>query len=184
MLARLLKKRIDSSRDLRSKLCAVRGQLLDETFVAQRSRLSVRMLRLCLTACSAFAPKLEAPRLTLVRIGMMSADIFNQQFLVRMHVQNPNDRELPVNGIDYKLFLEGDSFAEGVSNKPFVVPAQGETEFDMTVRTNFVSSIGRLLSRLNGRDQVQYVLEGKVLTDISMLKKIPFQESGTVISAS
>ena len=134
----------------------------------------------CLTACSAFRPKIEVPRLTLVRIGMMSADVFNQQFLVRLHVENPNDRELPVTGIDYKLFLEGDSFAEGVSNKPFTVPAKGETEFDMTVRTNFASGVARLLSRLNGRDQVQYVVEGKILTDISMMKKIPFQESGSV----
>ncbi len=57
----------------------------------------------------------------------------------RVNVENPNDRELPIKGIDYKLFLEGDSFAEGVSNKPFTVPAQGDTDFDMTVRTNFVS---------------------------------------------
>ena len=133
-----------------------------------------------LAGCSALAPKIETPKLTLVSIGMMSADIFNQQFRVRMHVQNPNDRDLPVKGIDYELFLEGDSFAEGVSNKPFVIPALGETEFDLTVRTNFVSSIGRLVSRLNGRTQVQYVFEGKVLTDIGMFKKIPFQESGSV----
>jgi LEA14-like dessication related protein len=135
---------------------------------------------LVLGACSMLGPKVEVPRLTLVRIAMTSADIYNQQFLVRVHVQNPNDRELPIRGIDYKLFLEGDSFAEGVSEKPFVVPALGETEFDMTVRTNFVSGMGRLVSRLNGRDQVQYVVEGKVLTDIGMAKKIPFQESGTV----
>jgi LEA14-like dessication related protein len=133
-----------------------------------------------LAACSMLAPKLTTPRLTLVRIAMTSADIFNQQFLVRVHVENPNDRELPITGIDYKLFLEGDSFAEGTSSKPFVVPAKGETEFDMTVRANFVSGMGRLVSRLNGRDQVQYLVEGKVLTDIGMLKKIPFQESGTV----
>ena len=141
---------------------------------------ALSVLVLCLAACSAFGPKIEVPQLTLVRVAMTSADIFNQQFMVRMHVENPNDRELPVRGIDYKLFLEGDSFAEGVSNKPFTVPAKGETEFDMIVRTNFVSGIGRLMSRLNGRDQVQYVFEGKVLTDISMAKKIPFQESGTV----
>lgn len=133
-----------------------------------------------LGGCSAFAPKLEQPRLSLVSIGMMSADIFNQQFRVRMHVQNPNDREIPVTGLDYKLFLEGDSFAEGVSNKAFVIPALGETEFDLTVRTNFVSSIGRLVSRLNGRTQVNYTLEGKVLTDIGMWKKVPFSESGSV----
>jgi LEA14-like dessication related protein len=137
-------------------------------------------LALTLCSCAAFGPKLDVPRLTLVRIAMTSADIFNQQFLVRVHVENPNDRELPIRGIDYKLFLEGDSFAEGLSNKPFTVPAMGETEFDMMVRTNSVSGIGRLMSRLNGRDQVQYVVEGKVLTDISMAKKIPFQETGTV----
>jgi LEA14-like dessication related protein len=125
-------------------------------------------------------PKIETPRLMLVSAAMTSGDIFSQTFRLRMHVQNPNDRELPIRGIDYQLFLEGDSFAEGLSDQPFVVPALGETEFDLTVRTNFVSSIGRLLSRLNGRDEVQYVIEGKVLTDIGMIKKVPFRESGTV----
>jgi LEA14-like dessication related protein len=128
----------------------------------------------------ALAPKLEAPRLSLVNVSMTSADIFSQQFLVRLNVQNPNDRDLPVKGIDYELFLEGDSFAEGVSNKSFVIPALGETEFELPVRTNFVSSLGRLVSRLQGRKQVQYVLEGKVLTDIGMFNKIPFRESGSV----
>ena len=134
----------------------------------------------CLSACSALRPDLQVPRLTLVSVAMTSGDIFNQQFLVKVNVQNPNARELPVRGIDYKLFLEGDSFAEGVSEKPFTVPAEGDIDFDMTVRTNFVSGAARLISRLNGRDQVNYVVEGKVLTDISMLKKIPFQETGTV----
>jgi LEA14-like dessication related protein len=137
-------------------------------------------LTLCLTACSAMGPKIEVPQLTLVSVAMTSADIFNQQFLVRLNVENPNDRELPITGIDYKLFLEGDSFSEGVSNKPFTVPAKGDADFDMIVRTNFVAGAGRLLSRLNGREQVQYVVEGKLLTGISMAKKIPFQESGTV----
>jgi LEA14-like dessication related protein len=137
-------------------------------------------LAMCLAACSAMGPKLAVPKLALVTVAMTSADIFNQQFLVRVNVQNPNDRELPITGIDYKLFLEGDSFSEGVSNKPFTVPAQGDIDFDMVVRTNFVSGAARLMSRLNGRDQVQYVVEGKILTDISMMKKIPFQETGTV----
>lgn len=133
-----------------------------------------------LFAGCALTPKLEAPQLTLMSVSMTSADIFSQQFMVRLHVQNPNARDIPVNGIDYKLFLEGDSFAEGVTNKAFVIPALGETEFEVPIRTNFVSSLGRLVSRLQGRKQVQYVLEGKVLTDIGMFNKIPFSESGTV----
>lgn len=142
--------------------------------------LLIAVFLLAASSCSSLRPQLEAPRLALVHVAMTSADIFNQQFLVRVNVQNPNDRELSIKGIDYKLFLEGDSFAEGVTNKPFVIPALSETDFDMTVRTNFVSGIGRLISRLNGRQQVNYTVEGKLLTDIRFLKKIPFNESGSV----
>lgn len=135
---------------------------------------------LWLAGCSALAPKIAVPQLSVVQVAMTSADVFNQQFLVRVRVENPNDRELPVKKIDYELFLEGDSFAEGTNAKPFVVPALGETDFDMMVRTNFVSGLGRLVSRLQGRTQVNYVFEGKVYADVGMVKKIPFQQSGTV----
>lgn len=142
----------------------------------------VALAFLPLAACSTLGPKLEAPRLSLVNVGMVSADIFSQQFRVRMHVQNPNDRAIPVKGIDYELFLQGDSFAEGVTNEAFVVPALGESEFDMIVRTNFVSSIGRLLSRLSGRDanKVEYSIVGKVMLDQSFVRSIPFHDEGTV----
>ncbi len=133
-----------------------------------------------LASCSSLAPKLEAPRLSLIRVAMTSGDIFSQNFLVRLSVENPNDRPLPIKAIEYQLFLQGDSFAEGTSARPFTVPASGETEFDLTVRTNFVSSVGRLLSRLNGKSQVEYVLEGKVLLESGLVRKIPFQESGMV----
>lgn len=137
-------------------------------------------LVLVVAGCSAIKPQLETPILSLVSVSMTSADIFNQNFIVRLHVQNPNDRSLPVKGIDYELFLEGDSFAEGATHKPFVVPANGEIEFDLPVRTNFVSSLGRLVSRLQGRKQVRYTIEGKVLTEFGMVRKIPFRQSGSV----
>lgn len=126
-----------------------------------RSRAAVVLaVLLPLAGCATMAPKLEPPRLTVVSIGMVSADIFSQQFRVRLHVQNPNSRSIPIKAIDYELLLESSSFAEGNASEPFVVPARGENEFDMTVRTNFVSSIGRLLSRMNGRDnsKVSYAI--------------------------
>ncbi|HEY6644727.1 LEA type 2 family protein [Povalibacter sp.] len=134
----------------------------------------------CLSACSAMAPKLETPRLTIISVAMTSGDIFSQNFRVNLNVQNPNDRDLPIKGIEYRLFLQGDSFAEGTSARSFTVPANGETEFDMTVRTNFVSSVGRLLTRLGGKKTVEYVLEGKVMLASGMIRTIPFQESGSV----
>lgn len=134
-----------------------------------------------LSAC-ALGPKLQAPTLSLVGASMVSADPFAQQFLVRVHVENPNARALPIKKIEYKLFLEGDSFAEGESVKPFVAPPLGSTEFDLTVQTNFVSGIARLLSRLTGesRNGIRYDFTGKVAVDIPLAPKLTFQQSGVV----
>jgi len=135
-----------------------------------------------LHACIGMGTKLQVPRLTVIGANMTSADIFSQQFRVRVHVENPNARTLPIKSIDYKLFLEGDYFAQGESEAPFVVPANGEKEFDLVMSTNFVSSIGRLLSRLNGTNNstIQYTFTGNVVVDTTFSPKLKFAESGTV----
>jgi LEA14-like dessication related protein len=135
-----------------------------------------------LPGCSSFGSKLESPELSLVGIQMLSTDMFAQKFKVRVLVKNPNELEIPVRGIDYTIILMGDSFAEGVSNDKFVLPAKGEAEFDMLVTTNFVSSFGRLLSRVGGGklQNLQYEIAGEVLVDKGMIRKVPFSHQGTV----
>ena len=149
--------------------------------MSQFRRISAAAALLVITACTGLGD-LKTPTLEVVGIQIMSTDMFAQRFTVRMHVQNPNDVELPVRGIDYKLFLMGDQFAEGVTNESFVLPALGEAEFDMTVTTNFVSSLGRLISRMGGGklEDVEYELAGTLMIDKGMMRKIPFNKRGTV----
>lgn len=135
---------------------------------------------LVLSACAGMGGGFQAPRISLVGASMVSADIFSQQFRVRLHVENPNARPLPIKSIEYKLFLEGDSFADGESLAAFEVPANGEKEFDMTVQTHFMSSIGRLLSRLSGGTSIHYEFAGRVTVAATFSPKIPFRESGVV----
>ena len=134
-----------------------------------------------LVSC-ATGPKLEAPRLKVIGIEMLSTDMFAQRFKVRMLEQNPNDMELQVRGLDYQIILMGDSFADGVSNDQFLLPALGEAEFDMMITTNFVSSFGRLISRMGGGklENIEYEIVGKIFVDKGMVKKIPFSHRGTV----
>ena len=140
------------------------------------------MLVVMVAACSPFNTKLESPELSLVSIQMLSTDMFAQKFKVRVLVKNPNDLEIPIKGLDYKIILMGDSFADGQSTERFVLPARGEAEFDMLVTTNFVSSLGRLISRVGGgklRD-LDYEIAGEVLLDKGMIRKLPFNHRGTV----
>ena len=138
------------------------------------------LLGLLLSSCASL--QFESPKLSVVSVGMVSADVFSQQFRIRLHVHNPNTIELPIKGIEYTLFLQGDHFAEGATEQAFVVPAMGEAEFDALIKTNFMSSIGRLLSKLNAGDQgkIQYAFEGSVLLSKGIVRKFPFSEQGMV----
>jgi len=144
--------------------------------------LAAALLALVLAACSTMPTDLEAPRLQVTGIQMLSTDMFAQKFRVRMLVQNPNDIELPVRGLEYQIVMMGDSFADGSSEHAFLLPALGEAEFDMAVTTNFVSSFARLLSRVSGGklENIDYEITGKVYVDKGMLRKIPFSHQGTV----
>jgi LEA14-like dessication related protein len=137
---------------------------------------------LALASCASLPSDLKTPKLDVVKIEMQTGDMFAQRFKVRLHVQNPNDIEIPVKMLDYKLFLMGDSFGEGQTEERFVLPANGDAEFDMVLTTNFVSSLGRLISRMGGGklENVEYEIAGTVSLDKGFLRKLPFNYKGTV----
>lgn len=124
--------------------------------------------------------KLEAPKLSVVSMNVQSADIFSQRMLVRMRVLNPNARELPVKGISYRIEVDGAELAQGLADKPFVVPALGEAEFDVQVTANLATTLAQLLGRRGSRDTLDYRLVGNVALSSGFLRRIPFDERGSV----
>ncbi len=135
---------------------------------------------LLFTAGCAVLPKFESPRLSVISMEMQSADIFSQRMKVRMRVLNPNARELPVKGISYRIEVNDSELGQGLTNVPFVVPAMGEAEFDVQVTTNLAGMLGKLLSRRGSQDQLQYRLVGEVALSSGFLRRIPFDERGSV----
>ena len=84
-------------------------------------------------ACSLVAPHFEKPILSVVGIQLVGGNLLQQNFLVKFNVQNPNDRALPVTGLHAELNVLGERVASGVVNHAFLVPAQGSSQFDMTI---------------------------------------------------
>ena len=138
------------------------------------------LLAALLTAC-ALAPKLESPKVSIVGAQVVSGDLFTQHLKLRLHVQNPNDRALPVKGLEYTIEVEGEQFSSGESAASFEVPALGEAEFDMNVTTNLAGALMKLLARgPNARGQeVSYRLSGKVTLSQGLFRSIPFEQRGT-----
>ncbi|HEX6638908.1 MAG TPA: LEA type 2 family protein [Steroidobacteraceae bacterium] len=138
----------------------------------------VAMGALLFTGCAAL-PKFETPRLSVISLEMQSADLFSQRLKVRMRVLNPNTRELPVKGIRYRIEVNDSELGQGLTNTPFVVPAMGEAEFDVQVTTNVAGMLAKLLSRRRA-ETLDYRLVGEVALSSGFLRRIPFDERGSV----
>ncbi|GEM_PF-424525 len=135
---------------------------------------------LALAACSLLAPRLETPRLSVESIAIERSDLVTQHLKVRMRVANPNDRELPVKGLSYTLYIDEEEVASGASDASFVVPALGEAEFDMSVTANMAGALLRLLGRGGAHpDQINYRVAGRVELSRGLLRSIPFERRGT-----
>ena len=139
----------------------------------------------CLPLVSLFAgcaalPKFEAPKLSVISLKMQGGDFFSQKLLVRMRVFNPNDRELPIKGITYRLEVNDAELGNGSTAAPFTVPALGEAEFDMQITANLAGALAKLLSRHNSSEALDYRLVGDVSLSSGFLRRIPFDERGSV----
>ena len=145
-------------------------------------KLLVALAVLCCVGCASYT-KLETPRLSVVNVELQKSDLFEQRMRVRLRVQNPNDRSLPIKGISYRLEVQGEDFAQGVSDSPFEVPAFGEAEFDMMVTANMATTFLRMLARGGGEkslDSLDYRMVGKVSLSSGFLRSIPFVETGSI----
>jgi LEA14-like dessication related protein len=123
--------------------------------------------------------RLQAPAVTPETIEATDIQLDQQLFKVRLHVQNPNDRSLPIKSVSCNLQVEGVDVGKGESSEPFTIPALGDQEFEMIVTTHFATSAPNLLARVLARGRApEYRFSGWVNPDIALIPPIPFAKSG------
>jgi LEA14-like dessication related protein len=112
---------------------------------------------------------------------MRSGNLLQQNFAVKLNIQNPNDRPLPVRGLHMELNVGGEQIASGISDRAVVVPAFGESEFDLTISANLGLALLKLADKANQHaDSIDYDLTGEASIDLPLLRKLPFHQSGSL----
>jgi LEA14-like dessication related protein len=139
----------------------------------------VALAMLVAAGCSLLGTNLETPRLDVVNAEMLDSGILQQRLKLRVRVQNPNARELPVNGVSAELEVQGERLASGVSAQEFTVPAFGESEFDLIVTANMAATLFRMIGSGDPGKSIDYRLKGKVNLASGLLRSIPFNETGS-----
>jgi LEA14-like dessication related protein len=118
--------------------------------------------------------KLEPPKVSIVGLQVVSAEVWVQHLKVRLQLHNPNDRDLPVTALEYTVEIAGQNAASGSYADSFVVPAHGDAEFDTNVTANLAGALLKLLTHVPST-LVPYRLAGKITLGEG-LGRIPFEE--------
>ena len=143
--------------------------------------LQIIALTVCVGACSLMTPKFNRPTVTVTSIELRGGNLLKQNFAVKLNIQNPNDRPLPVHGLHAELNVGGEQIASGVSDRAVVIPASGESEFDLTITANLALALLKLADRANQHaDSIDYELTGAASLDLPFLRNLPFRQSGTL----
>jgi LEA14-like dessication related protein len=135
---------------------------------------------LLVSGCSLLAPKFEKPEVSVAGIQMVGGNFLQQNFLVKLNIQNPNDRALPVTSLHVELNVGGERIASGVNAHAFVVPAHGDTQFDMNITANMALALLKLAGRKDQQaDSIDYDMTGGASLDLPFLRDLPFHQNGT-----
>ena len=129
-----------------------------------------------LLAACASVPKTESPYLSVADIQLVQATPLEQRYRISVRVQNPNDHDLKVTGLNYELRLNDRPFLRGVSDDAFTVPRYGEHIAEVSgISTLF--GFMRQLQAAGAASQLSYALSGTLSLQDRMLG-LPFSYAG------
>lgn len=131
-----------------------------------------------LSGCAGLLARPVPPQVNIAAISLTDANLFEQRYHIKLRLQNPNDFDLPIDGVQFQVQLNGRPFASGMSSAPVSVPRFGTA----VIEIDAISTLAEVARQLNdivmGQTQgVRYTLTGKVHLARPAVE-LPFQQEG------
>jgi LEA14-like dessication related protein len=131
-----------------------------------------------LSACSSLGVVTLKPEVTVADVALIKGDLTHQDLRLRLHVRNPNDRALVVNSIRYEVQVAGQKVVSGATQQGFVVPAKGESDFELDAQADLASAALRLLSDSLRGQPTAYRVVGQLNLGSGLIRTLPFEQQG------
>jgi LEA14-like dessication related protein len=125
-------------------------------------RLAAALLLLALGACAGLAPR-DPVNVNVVGLEQLPGQGMEGRFLVKLRVQNPNDKPIEYDGIAIDLDVRGSRLATGVSDERGTVPRFGESVIGVPVTVPVSALVRQALGFATGdRTRADYQLRGRL----------------------
>lgn len=123
------------------------------------------------------------PEVTLSQIELIKAKLFEQKFVLRFRIENPNNYPLPVRGLVYTVYLDEIKLASGESNRWAEIPPQDYEYYEIPIRTSLWQHMKFVSRQLDKPSQpVYYRLEGHLRTGL-FFSSVPVDHDGEILPA-
>lgn len=133
-----------------------------------------------LTACAGLPFQPLAPQISIADFRIANIGILEQNYILKLRLRNPNPFPLPINQLDYTLFLNDKEFTKGNSLQPITLAAAGENTLELKITSNLWKIVEQWQSWSSSFSrQFNYRLSGGVNV-LNSTVQIPFEYKGDV----
>jgi LEA14-like dessication related protein len=134
-----------------------------------------------LSGCATINPDYEQPSVELISFKVLPANGFEQNFEIGLKLTNPNNFDLPFNGISYQLSVAGETLASGVAADIPTAAAYGESRFVVPVSTSLIRGFKVIKALMDKQGQdISYQLKAKLDIDIAFVPKLTVIQEGII----
>lgn len=131
-------------------------------------------LVLLLAACAA---RFEKPAVSLAGVDIESLGLFEQRFVLKLRVKNPNPVDIPVEGLNFDVDLNGRPFASGASALAVTIPRYGEAVLEVKASSNLAAFLRQWRDlQKEGRPGLDYRVKGNLR--VTGYGALPFDHRG------
>ena len=122
------------------------------------------------------------PSVQLQSVDVAEATLAGQSVLLGFSVHNPNPYPLPVSGVRYKVRFNGQNFAGGETDGEFMIPANGDGSFTISVDMDLLGSTTQIASLLRAgmSENVRYELFGNLDLALPATPSVAFTHRGSI----
>jgi LEA14-like dessication related protein len=146
------------------------------THSMKRATLALALVALAGCSTGMFGRTAIAPEVRVADLELIEGGLFEQRFRVVLRVLNPNDFDLPLDGLRFALSLNERPFARGSTPHGVVIPRLADATVAVEATTSTFDIVRQLLNA-DSQEAITYSLDGTAFMGGSP-RELPFQQSG------
>ncbi|MDZ5603598.1 LEA type 2 family protein [Pseudomonas sp. RP23018S] len=135
-----------------------------------------------LTGCMSWgASQWREPQVHLVKVKTVKARLHQQEFILHLRVDNPNDSRLFIRNLDYAVKLNDIPLVLDNASLWRSVAAHDSRTFKITVRTNLWRHLKPLARLIRSKKPLLYSLEAEINTGVFFHDTLHVSRSGEIL---